>query len=176
MGACEHVAVKELEGAKDATLSIRRARLLDVAEVRGLIAPAIAKAEILPVSEAALARLFAQGDAQWQFFVASQGGRLAACGGVRAWTPSDSEIRTVCVGEHLRGVGVGTNFVTFLEAWAALQGALRLFALTKRPNFFVRSGYAIVERTQFPWKIAGDCLACARYPDCGEVAVVKEFV
>jgi amino-acid N-acetyltransferase len=50
-----------------------------------------------------------------------------------------------------------------------------VFALTYQPDFFERIGFKRVDKTVLPHKIWTDCLKCIKFPDCDEVALVKEL-
>ena len=54
-------------------------------------------------------------------------------------------------------------------------GAKRVFALTYQPKFFEKMGFKRVDKTVLPHKIWTDCLKCVKFPDCDEIAVVKEL-
>ena len=95
---------------------------------------------------------------------------------MRFWTPFHAEVRTLCVDVDAQGQGVGRQLLARLEAEAALRGAKTLFALTKVPHFFERLGFGVVGKESFPWKVSGDCLACAKRAGCQEVAVRKELL
>jgi amino-acid N-acetyltransferase len=170
MGARSRIEVRPEIG------DIRLACPADAAAVEQLIAPAVASGELLSFTPAGFSSLFAQSDPAWRFFVVEREGQILACGGLRHWTPLDAEIRTLCVAHAARGGGVGSRLVAFLESWARSFGTVRIFALTKCPEFFAASGYDVVVREQFPWKIAGDCAHCPRRSACDEIAVAKSLV
>jgi amino-acid N-acetyltransferase len=54
-------------------------------------------------------------------------------------------------------------------------GVKRAFTLTYRPEFFERFGFKKVDKAVLPHKIWTDCLSCVKFPDCGELALVKEL-
>ncbi len=56
-----------------------------------------------------------------------------------------------------------------------ILGVRRVFALTFRPDFFERLGFKKVDKSVLPHKIWTDCLKCVKFPDCDEIAVVKEI-
>ena len=47
-----------------------------------------------------------------------------------------------------------------------------LLALTRKPAFFLKVGFAPAEREHFPLKVWADCTRCPRQNCCDEVAVV----
>ena len=44
-----------------------------------------------------------------------------------------------------------------------------------QPGFFERLGFTKVDKSVLPHKIWTDCLKCVKFPDCDEIAVVKEL-
>ena len=46
-----------------------------------------------------------------------------------------------------------------------------VFALTGAPEFFIKCGFHLTARENFPTKIAHDCLNCALYSRCQEKTV-----
>jgi len=56
-----------------------------------------------------------------------------------------------------------------------LLGAKRVFALTYQPQFFERLGFKKVDKTVLPHKIWADCMRCVKFPDCDEIALLKEL-
>jgi amino-acid N-acetyltransferase len=48
----------------------------------------------------------------------------------------------------------------------------RVFALTYQTGFFEKLGFKKVEKLTLPQKIWGDCVHCAKFSDCDEVAML----
>jgi N-acetylglutamate synthase-like GNAT family acetyltransferase len=147
--------------------------------------------DLLPLVPQNLQRMLHPFGLEWCAFVAYSQGRAEGCpeslrdetgstltgfAGLRFWTPTHAEVRTLCVGVDAQGQGVGRRLLMRLEAEAALRGAKTLFALTKAPHFFARFGFEVVGKEAFPWKVSGDCFGCAKRAGCQEVAVSKELL
>jgi amino-acid N-acetyltransferase len=49
----------------------------------------------------------------------------------------------------------------------------QVFALTRKPGFFLNLGFHRVEREQLPRKIWKDCIHCTKFTGCDEVAMVR---
>jgi amino-acid N-acetyltransferase len=45
--------------------------------------------------------------------------------------------------------------------------------LTYIPEYFKKFGYKTVSRAKLPHKIWKDCINCPKFPDCGEIPMVK---
>ena len=55
------------------------------------------------------------------------------------------------------------------------MGVKRVFALTYEPEFFEKLGFERVDKAVLPHKIWTDCVKCVKFPDCDEIALVKEL-
>jgi amino-acid N-acetyltransferase len=49
-----------------------------------------------------------------------------------------------------------------------------VFALTYRPDFFSTLGFSEVEKSELPHKVWQDCIHCVKFPECDEVAVMRD--
>jgi amino-acid N-acetyltransferase len=79
----------------------------------------------------------------------------------------------LAVEEALQGNGIGKKLLEFcLEDAKELQ-LNRVFALTYQTDFFDKFGFHKVEKLTLPQKIWGDCVHCAKFSDCDEIAVLK---
>ena len=85
------------------------------------------------------------------------------------------EVRSVVVAPEDQGKGVGRAMIEAIIAGMRLRsGRWRLFTLTGQPEFFMRLGFHIVDRRQFPEKIWSDCANCPKNECCDEVALMIE--
>ncbi len=53
-------------------------------------------------------------------------------------------------------------------------GINRVFALTYKPEYFEKAGFKKIEKDELPHKIWSECINCPKFPDCDEVAMLKE--
>ena len=51
----------------------------------------------------------------------------------------------------------------------------KVFALTYQPEFFSHMGFRPVDKSELPHKVWRDCIQCTKFPDCDEVAVLKDL-
>ncbi len=82
-----------------------------------------------------------------------------------------AEVRSLAVAESASGRGIGRSLVEVCLEEARELGLRRVFALTYKPDFFAKIGFREIEKSELPHKIWGDCLKCAKFPDCDEIAV-----
>ena len=82
-----------------------------------------------------------------------------------------AELRSLAVHPDFNGRGAGRELVSACLAEARLLGLRRVFALTYKQAFFEKLGFTVIEKSQLPHKIWGDCMKCAKFPDCDEIAL-----
>jgi amino-acid N-acetyltransferase len=81
----------------------------------------------------------------------------------------------VAVVEDSGRKGVGTAVVNACIDEARQLGLKRVFCLTYKPDFFGRFGFRVVDKSQLPHKVWGDCVKCVKFPDCDEIAMIMEL-
>jgi len=107
------------------------------------------------------------------FLVARQAdGSLAACVALRDFGDGLQEIRSLVVTEHACGQGLGTAMILAALDKAKRRRATRVIVLTLRPNLFLRLGFNIVDKEQFPQKVLQDCRLCPKFHACDETALL----
>ncbi len=78
----------------------------------------------------------------------------------------------VVVAEPADGAIVGCGALKIYSGeLAGDHGLARVFALTRKPEFFLRLGFVPAEKEQFPEKVWADCARCPRQNCCDEIAV-----
>ena len=82
-----------------------------------------------------------------------------------------AEVRSLAVEDGFGGRGVGRHLVEACLAEAQQLGIKQVFALTYQPGFFERLNFHVIEKSELPQKIWGDCMKCAKFPDCDETAM-----
>ncbi len=85
-----------------------------------------------------------------------------------------AEIRSLAVAPEKQRRGFGRELVEACLGEARSLGVRRVFALTYVPDFFARFGFRPVEKSELPHKVWTDCVKCPKFPDCDEVAVVRD--
>ena len=86
-----------------------------------------------------------------------------------------AEIRSLAVKEKSSRKGIGSSLVKECIREAKELGIKKVFTLTYVPKFFEKMGFKIVDKTQFPHKIWGDCVKCPKFPECDETALIYEI-
>ncbi len=151
-------------------VAYRPARPMDVPAIVTLINEYAARGVMLPKSPDAVAL------ALDDFIVAAdQTGRLLGCAAIREYSPSIAEVGSVAVVARAHGTGIGRELVRRVEELAECRGVNHLVALTMTPRFFETLGYAVVEKSRYPEKVARDCNECARRFECPEICVARHL-
>ncbi|HEX8362256.1 MAG TPA: N-acetyltransferase [Longimicrobium sp.] len=156
--------------AVEAEVTVRTARLSDVAQIETLINGFADRQLMLHKTTVQLSRTFRE------FVVAlDPRGKLLGCAALRVYTPQLAELASLAVDECAHGMGVGRKLVAAVEAEAEAHGIGTVFALTLQDVFFHKQGYRTVPKEMFPLKVWADCRGCAKLEKCDEIAVVKEL-
>lgn len=165
---------------------IRPATPDDVPAITKLIAANARKGGLLPRSEASIRATidnFEVAETQTE-----DGGRKAeisvsglpssvvvGCGALFPHNTSLVELRSLAVDETIRGGGIGKKLVAALVDRARERQFGEIFALTRAVDFFIKCGFAIAPKEEFPEKVWRDCVGCPMLANCDEVAVTMDL-
>lgn len=151
------------------TLTFRRAKPSDVRSILNLINQNSSKGLMLP-------RSFSQVvEKVRDFVVAAENGSIQGVVALHVVGEDLAEVRSLAVAEGWQGKGVGKKLVEHCVADGKDLGLDRIFTLTYQTDFFGKLGFAKVEKLTLPQKIWGDCIHCAKFTDCDEVAMIKDL-
>lgn len=146
--------------------TLRPAILSDVAAMETLMAPFVATGDLLPRSNYDLCRHLKE------YVVAVDAeGAVVGTGSLKVYSTELAEIAALAVRDDQQGKGVGKALVEALVVEARAMGLKTMFGLTRKPLFFMRLGFNVVEKEEFPLKVWADCARCPRQHACDEVAV-----
>ena len=145
---------------------LRPATLNDVAAMETFMAPFVATGDLLPRSNYDLCRHIKE-----YVIAEAADGSLVGTGSLKVYSIGLAEIAALAVREDQQGRGVGKALVDALLVDARAMGLSEVFGLTRKPLFFLRLGFHVVEKEQFPLKVWADCARCPRQHACDEVAV-----
>lgn len=85
-----------------------------------------------------------------------------------------AEVRSLVVREDLRGQGIGKQLLEAVLNEARRLDIARVYAFTRVPEFFEKNRFWHIDKDLLPYKVFKDCRRCGLYPDCDEVAVIRD--
>ena len=147
-------------------MKVRAARSQDVEKIATIIAHYASQGLMLPRSVRALSM------ALESYVVADAGGQLVGCGGLDVYSSNTAEIYGLATAPAGSPAGTGKTIVRALIARARKEKIKSVFALTLAPGFFSKMGFKAAAHTDLPLKVWKDCVACPKYGNCDEVAMV----
>jgi amino-acid N-acetyltransferase len=148
--------------------TIARARLEDVEAMKALLDDFAGSGDLLARSRLALYETIRD------FVVARQGDEVIGLSALHVCWRDLGEVRSLAVRRDRHGGGIGRMLVERCLEDARDLGLGRVFALTYRPDFFGTLGFHRVDKAELPHKVWQDCVHCAKFPDCDEIAVIRE--
>ncbi len=151
-------------------MGIRKAKISDVRQIQKLIEFAAKKGEMLSRS---LSELYDNLRDYNVYEEEGPGQILGTCAMHICWEDL-AEIRSLVVREDYNRQGIGTKLIEACLSEAISLGLYRIFALTYKPDFFLKFGFRTVDKSALPHKIWADCIKCVKFPECNEVAVLLE--
>jgi amino-acid N-acetyltransferase len=148
---------------------LRKAQISDVKEIQKLLTHFASRGDMLSRS---LSELY---EAIRDFYIFEEEGRLLGVAALHIVWEDLAEIRSVAVAEDAGRKGVGSQVVQACLDEARVLGLKRVFCLTYKPNFFGKFGFSVVDKSQLPHKVWGDCMKCVKFPDCDEIAMILDI-
>ena len=148
---------------------IRRATIKDVKTIQSMLEYYANKGLLLPRS---LSDLY---DNLRDFMVFQKESSIGGVSALHVCWEDLGEIRSLAVLPPHTKQGIGRQLVNDCEAEAIKLGLKKVFTLTYQESFFAGLGYQTIDKNQLPHKIWGDCLKCAKFPDCDEIAMIKKL-
>jgi amino-acid N-acetyltransferase len=150
-------------------VKIRPAKHADIDTIVRMIAHYAAQGLMLPRSHRALT------DALRNYVVADSDGEVVGCGGLEQYSGSTAEIFGLATSPDRSARGTGSAIVQALIAKARDEKISHVFALTLAPAFFRKMGFRTVQHSDLPMKVWKDCIACPKYGNCDEIAMVLDL-
>ena len=148
---------------------IRKAKISDVEHLHALINTFAQQDLMLPRS---LNELY---DNLRDFWVAEESKKIVGCCALHISWQQLVEIKSLAVVKNWQKKGTGTQLVTACLEEAKQLQAKKVFVLTYQPDFFRKFGFRRVRHNDLPHKIWAECINCPKFPDCQEIALLKEL-
>jgi len=147
-------------------IKVRRARLADVPGMMPLLNEYARQAEILPRTEQDVYRSIRE------WVVAETEANIVGMGSLLVMWHDLAEIRSLVIDPAYQGLGHGGKIVNKLLDEAKSIEIDRVFALTRRPGFFLKLGFQLTDIKELPRKVQHDCVFCPKFHACDEKAVI----
>lgn len=148
---------------------IRKAQIADVKEIQKLLMTFANRGDMLSRS---LSELY---ESLRDFYVVEEEGILLGAAALHIVWDDLAEVRSVAVSEDAGRKGIGSRLVQACISEAREIGLKRIFCLTYKPDFFAKHGFRLVDKAELPHKVWGDCIKCAKFPDCDENAMILDL-
>lgn len=150
-------------------MKIRQAQHEDVRTIVRIIAHYASQGVMLPRFHCALE------EALPRYLVADINGEVVGCGGLDQYSLDSAEIYGLATTPGNSPRGTGSAIVQALIEKARTERISKVFALTLAPGFFQKMGFRIVGHKDLPLKVWKDCVACPKFGNCDEIAMVLDL-
>jgi amino-acid N-acetyltransferase len=107
--------------------------------------------------------------------LAVEGDEVVGVGALHLVWDELAEIRTLAVAPPVVKNGIGRKIVETLTKEAKELGVKTLFSLTYQSEFFAKLNFREIPKEELPHKVWKECINCPKFPNCDEIAMVKEL-
>ncbi|MHC1745838.1 MAG: N-acetyltransferase [Negativicutes bacterium] len=108
-----------------------------------------------------------------EFTLAEENGVIVGVGALHTCWDALGEIRALAIAPAVARTGIGRMIVEKLTEEALAIGVVTLYALTYQPGFFAKLGFVEKPKETLSHKVWKECINCAKFPNCDEIAMVK---
>ncbi len=150
-------------------MTVDKAKIRDAALMHPLINHFANQGEMLP---RALSEIY---ENIRDYFVVRANGKTIACVALRISWLDLAEIRSLAVDARNQNQGIGFSLVQACLDEAKELGIPTVFCLTRKPAFFEKHGFHLVDKMELPRKVWAECYRCPKFPDCDEVALIRHI-
>jgi amino-acid N-acetyltransferase len=150
-------------------MPIRKATVEDVKGIQKLINYYAKRERMLPRS---LNELY---ENIRNFFVYAEGRKIYGCCALNIDWEDLAEIKSLAVAGNRSRRSIGAKLLASCMKDARALKVKRVFALTYVPGFFEKFGFSIIDKKELPQKIWSECIKCMYFPNCKEIAMMKEL-
>ena len=152
-----------------ADMKVDRAKVSDAISMHQMISHFADKGEILP---RALSEIY---EDIRDYFVVRERGRVIACAALHVTWVDLAEIRSLAVDEKEQNQQIGSLLIQACLEEAKELGIPRVFCLVRKPAFFEKHGFKLIDKMELPQKVWVECYRCPKFPNCDEVALIRQL-
>ncbi|MDD5486842.1 MAG: N-acetyltransferase [Dehalococcoidales bacterium] len=149
--------------------TLQKATIKDAAQIHRLVNSFADKGRMLPRS---LSEIY---ENIRDYFVIRQEEDIIACGALHVLWEDLAEIKSLAVTAEHQKKGWGDKIVSKCLEEARQLNIPKVFCLTYSPEFFAKCGFKLIDKSDLPQKIWGECFKCPKFPDCDESALIYTF-
>jgi len=147
-------------------MKVERAKISDATSMQQLINHFVSQDDVLPRALGEICENIRD------YFVVREGNKIIACAALHINWLDLAEIRSLATAEEEQHQGVGSLLVQACLNEARELGITTVYCLSRRPPFFEKQGFHLVDKTELPRKIWGDCYRCPKFPNCDASALI----
>ncbi len=150
-----------------ADMKVEKARVSDANSMHRMVSYFADKGEMLP---RALSDIY---EGIREYFVVKEGDQVVACVALHVTWVDLAEIRSLAVAEQEQNQRIGSLLIQACLKEAKELGIPKVFCLVRKPAFFEKHGFQLIDKTELPRKVWAECYRCPKFPDCDEVALIR---
>ena len=150
-----------------ADIKVEKARVSDANSMHRMISYFADKGEMLP---RALSDIY---EGIREYFVVKEGDQVVACVALHVTWVDLAEIRSLAVAEQEQNQRIGSLLIQACLKEAKELGIPKVFCLVRKPAFFEKHGFQLIDKTELPQKVWAECYRCPKFPNCDEVALIR---
>jgi N-acetylglutamate synthase and related acetyltransferases len=150
-------------------IKVEKAKVTDVTQMHQLVNYFADKGDMLP---RALSELY---ENIRDYFVVRDENQVIGCTALHVNWLDLAEIKSLAVDEPRQNQGIGSSLVQACLGAAKELGIATVFCLTRRPDFFEKHGFHLIDKMELPHKVWAECYRCPKFPDCDEVALIHHI-
>jgi amino-acid N-acetyltransferase len=150
-------------------MPIRKANVNDVKKIQKIINFYAKRDKMLPRS---LNELY---ENIRDFYVYAEGAKVYGCCALHIDWEDLAEIKCLAVDRSRAHKGIGRKLLAECLKEAKTLKVSKVFALTYVPEFFRHFKFGIIDKKELPHKIWSECVKCIYFPDCKEIALMREI-
>ena len=151
------------------TIIFRNARMTDVEKMASLINGYADQNLMLPRTIPFMYQRIRE------YTIIEKDGKIIGVGALHVLWKDLAEICSLAIHPDHVGVGLGRDLVDRLTLECRELKIEKIFTLTYQPDFFKKCGFIEIEKEKLPQKVWTECINCPLFPNCNEVALIKEL-
>ncbi len=148
----------------------RKAKMSDIETIAALINYYAERGAMLPRTIPSMYQRIRE------YTLIEDNGAIIAVGGLHILWNDLAEICSLAVQPENIKTGLGSSLVEKLMQEGRELGIQNIFALTYQPLFFEKCGFTRIEKEKLPQKVWTECINCPKFPNCDEIALIKNNI